>query len=320
MTRSPLLDRRLVVVTGKGGVGKTTVAAALCRLAIEQGKSVLACSMDGRPALADALAPARTVTVGFEPVPLAERLDVMAMEPEAALREYLRLYARIPSFVSSIAPLAAVFDYAATAAPGVREILAVGKICHEVRRAHHDVVIVDAEATGHVLGQLTSPRTLEGIVTLGMIRDQTEWMSDILEDPTTTSVVVVAVPEELATTEATDLVVGLRESARVEVGAVVCNKMPEPVFAGAESGDANLAARLDELARGAATTGGSGGTGALLVDALARFESARLRRAVAERHALSLRESAGAASFAVLAEQRRDVVEAVAAALAEEQL
>ncbi len=104
------------------------------------------------------------------------------MDTEASLREYLRCNLRIP-VVGRIGPLAKAFDFVATAAPGVREILTVGKLCYEVRENHYDLVVVDASATGHIIGQLAAPQAINDLVKVGLIRSQTDWMLDILSDP-----------------------------------------------------------------------------------------------------------------------------------------
>ena len=106
----------------------------------------------------------------------------MSMDTEASLREYLRLNLKIP-VVGRIGPLAKAFDFVATAAPGVREILTVGKLCYEVRERHYDLVVVDAPATGHIVGQLAAPQAINDLVKVGLIRTQTDWMLDILSDP-----------------------------------------------------------------------------------------------------------------------------------------
>ena len=87
----------------------------------------------------------------------------MVMNTEESLKEYLRLHLRVP-LVTRIGPLARSFDFVASAAPGVREVLVVGKLAHEVREANYDLVVVDAPATGHVLGQLASPAAIHDLV------------------------------------------------------------------------------------------------------------------------------------------------------------
>ena len=108
----------------------------------------------------------------------------MSMDTEASLREYLKLHLRIP-VVGRIGPLAKAFDFVATAAPGVREILTVGKLCYEVRERHYDLVVVDAPASGHIIGQLAAPQAINDLVKVGLIRSQTDWMLDILSDAQT---------------------------------------------------------------------------------------------------------------------------------------
>ena len=112
----------------------------------------------------------------------------MSMDTEASLREYLKLHLRIP-LAGRIGPLAKAFDFVATAAPGVREILTVGKLCWEVKERHFDLVVVDAPASGHVVSQLGAPQAINDLVKVGQIRSQTDWMLEILSDPDRTGVV-----------------------------------------------------------------------------------------------------------------------------------
>ena len=146
----------------------------------------------------------------------------MTMDTEESLREYLRIHLRVP-FVTKIGPLASAFDFVADAAPGVREVLAVGNLCWEVREGNYDLVVVDAEASGHVVSQIASPRTIADLVPRGPLRDQTSWMLEILDDPARTGVVVVANPEELAVAETIALVTKLRIETRTDVARIVMN-------------------------------------------------------------------------------------------------
>lgn len=165
---------------------------------------------------------------GYVPVRTPSGVEAMTMDTEESLREYLRIHLRLP-FVTRIGPLAAAFDFVADAAPGVREVLAVGKLCWEVREDHYDLVVVDAEASGHVVSQIASPRTIADLVPRGPLRDQTSWMLDILDDPSRTGVVVVANPEELAVAETSALVMRLRSETRTDIAHIVMNRVaPEP--------------------------------------------------------------------------------------------
>ncbi|MFM7898055.1 MAG: ArsA-related P-loop ATPase, partial [Actinomycetota bacterium] len=124
-----MLSRRLVFVTGKGGVGKSVVSAALARVAAADGKRVLVCEMDDKGSLAAYLGRAE---LAFEPTEVQPGVFAMAMNTEDSLREYIRLFLRVP-IIGSLTPLARIFDFVANAAPAVKEILAVGKLCYEVR-------------------------------------------------------------------------------------------------------------------------------------------------------------------------------------------
>jgi anion-transporting ArsA/GET3 family ATPase len=221
-----LLDRRLVFVTGKGGVGKTSVAAALGELAARSGRRTLVCEMDAKGALADALG---TSSLEFRPTEVEPGLFAMAMNTEDSLREYLRLFVKVP-LLGKIGPLARTFDFVADAAPGVKEILAVGKLCHEVRERHYDLVVVDAEATGHIVAQIGAPKVIRNLVQVGMVRDQTDWMLDLLRDPDVTGVAVVTTPEEMPVTETLDLIGRLERETGVAPTAIVANRVLNPWF------------------------------------------------------------------------------------------
>src|SRR5687768_3552321 len=145
-----MLDRRLLFVTGKGGVGKTTITAALAVLAAREGKRVLVCEVDAKGDLGDVLEAGPTA---FREREVQPRLFAMSMDTEASLKEYLRLQVRIP-LLGRVGPLAHTLDFLANAAPGIKEIVTVGKFAWEVRQRHYDLVVVDAAATGHIVGQL----------------------------------------------------------------------------------------------------------------------------------------------------------------------
>lgn len=226
-----MLERRLLFVTGKGGVGKSTVTAAIALLAAERGQRVLLVEVDARGNLTNLF---EHPPVGFEPEQVYPGVFAMQLRTEASLREYLRLNLRIP-VVGRIGPLAHVLEFVANAAPGVKEILTVGKVCFEVResiagRAGWDLVVVDAAATGHVLAQLDAPRTIRELVHTGPIRSQTEWMLEILTDPGLTALNVVTAPEEMPVNETIELVAAARETSSVPLGAVIVNRvLPEPL-------------------------------------------------------------------------------------------
>ncbi len=225
-----LLDRRLLFVTGKGGVGKSTVAAALALLAAQRGKRTLACEVDAKGDLASLF---ETAPLAFAPRSIFPGVWGMAMHTEESLDEYLRLQLHLPG-LGRIGPLAKAFDFVATAAPGVREILTVGKLAYEVRERHYDLVVADASATGHVVGQLTAPQAINSLVRVGGIRSQTDWVLDILGDAALTALVVVTTPEEMPVRETIELVERVKSETNVALAAVVVNRVLPELFSHAD--------------------------------------------------------------------------------------
>lgn len=221
-----LLDRKLLFVTGKGGVGKTAVAAALASLAANQGKRTLVCELDAKGDLASSFESGLT---SFEPRLVAPNLWAMSMDTEASLRQYLALALKLPRG-QYVAPLARMLDFVASAAPGVREIVTVGKLCWEVRERHFDMVVVDAVASGHMIGQLAAPQAVNRLVHVGPVRSQTGWVLDILSDRGTTGVVAVATAEEMPVIETMELVDRLAKETTVGLAAVVVNRVLPELF------------------------------------------------------------------------------------------
>ncbi|HKY14644.1 MAG TPA: ArsA family ATPase [Microthrixaceae bacterium] len=221
-----LLDRRLLFVTGKGGVGKTTIAAALATLAAEQGRRTLVCEVDAKGNLGEFVG---SSNLKFQPREVHPGLFAMHMETEESLKEYLRLQLRVP-LLSRLGPLARTFDFVATAAPGVKEILTIGKLAYEVRERNYDLVIVDASATGHVVGELASPVAMSELVRVGVVRQQTDWMIEILQDPATTGVVIVTTPEEMPVNETLDLMGRLDAETDIDIAAVIANRVLPELF------------------------------------------------------------------------------------------
>ena len=281
-----LLARRLLFFTGKGGVGKSTVTAATALLAAEQGQRVLVVEADDKGAIPGNF---EQPSVGFEPREVYPGVCAMAMRTEDSLKEYLKLNLRVP-VLGRLGPLARVLDFVATAAPGVKEILTVGKVCWEVResiegRADWDLVVVDAAATGHIIGQLDAPRAIQELVSVGMVREQTDWMVELLSDPSVTSLNVVATPEEMPVNETIELVQKARVELTVPLGAVVVNRVLPELFT--HSDEATFEAlRADDASAVLTPRVGSGATAVL--DAARLAVSLRRTRAV---HLAELRQA-----------------------------
>jgi anion-transporting ArsA/GET3 family ATPase len=258
-----LLGRRLLFFTGKGGVGKSTITAATALLAADRGQRVLVVEADAKGAIPGHF---EQPTVGFEPREVYPGVCAMAMRTEDSLKEYLRLNLRVP-VLGRLGPLARVLDFVATAAPGVKEILTVGKVCWEVResiegRADWDLVVVDAAATGHIIGQLDAPRAIQELVSVGMVREQTEWMVELLSDASVTGLNIVATPEEMPVNETIELVQRARVELSVPLSAVVVNRVLPELFTHADE-ETFEALRGDEAGAVLTARVGTGSTAVL---------------------------------------------------------
>ncbi|HEU0032572.1 MAG TPA: ArsA-related P-loop ATPase [Kofleriaceae bacterium] len=211
---------RLHIVTGKGGVGKSTVAAALAIAAAARGARVLAIELGeigGTCRILGATPPAPGAIV-----PAADGTHATYFDGVAALAEYLTQRLRLGRLVQSVIdhPLYAAF---VDAAPGLRELMAVGKIRDEfVLQDRWDVVVVDAGASGHALEHLRMPATAAGTFTGGRVHREAEANATLLRDPSLCSIHVVTHPEEMPLREAVQTVGALR-ALDLATGAVFVN-------------------------------------------------------------------------------------------------
>jgi anion-transporting ArsA/GET3 family ATPase len=217
-----MFDRRLVIVTGKGGVGKSAVAAALALTAHREGSRVLAMSLVGTGGgLASHLGAA---PLTFDPQEVRPGLSALVVERTRALVEYLETQANVPAF-ATFGPFARAFDAIASAAPAVREIVTIGKLLWEVKREAWDLVVADGPPTGQIGSFLRAARTISELVPTGRIRDQAAWMDAILLDAARTELVIVTIPEELPTAETEEALAWLDEEQVVGSRTVVANRV-----------------------------------------------------------------------------------------------
>jgi anion-transporting ArsA/GET3 family ATPase len=224
---APLLERKLIVVTGKGGAGKTTVACALGMTAARSGLRTVVAELGDQHRLPTLFGVPGTRDPGEE-IELEEGLWSLCIDPDKALIDWLRIVSgRISARVLSASN---TFHYFAAAAPGARELVSLIKVrelCEGGRTRKHqesyDLVILDAPATGHALAMLYSPQTFGSIVRLGPLSEQARKVRELLEDPQRSSYVAVAHASEMAVTETLELEEGLRLGLDRDLDAVVVN-------------------------------------------------------------------------------------------------
>lgn len=205
MPLEDLLSKRLILLSGKGGVGKSVVGGALALAAVERGKRVLLVEIDAPLEASRRLgAPA----VGGQPIEIRPGLFAVNLSPMGAMDEYVRAVVKIQALARRILE-SPIYKRFFAAAPGLRELMTLGKIMvlEEARdgwsrRPRYDVVIVDAPSTGHGLAFLKVPMAAEAAAPVGPIGANARRILDLLRDPERTALVIVAIPEEMAVVEA----------------------------------------------------------------------------------------------------------------------
>ena len=224
---SGLLGRQLVFVTGKGGVGKTTVALALAQVAAARGRRTVLCEV-GTHGRVPRLYGRRPADDGIE-FEVDHDLYAVSIDPQRALEEYLSR--QIGRAGAGLLARSNTFAYFVAAAPGARELLAMGKAWDFVQPVRwnktegYDLVIVDGPASGHALGMLRAPRTFADIARVGPIARQAGQIRDLLGDEERSAIVAVTVPSEMPVAETLDLRARLGESMGRDLALVVANEV-----------------------------------------------------------------------------------------------
>jgi anion-transporting ArsA/GET3 family ATPase len=234
MELSELFDKKLIVVTGKGGVGKTAVSLALSYLNSAHGRRPVYTTLEQIER--DSYFFGYETGVNEKEQLLDDNISAVSIEPNTALREYIHehfvtLYPVYAAILKS-KTLQTFFE----AAPGLKELITIGKVWHLGNRGgkrEYDQVIFDAPSTGHAIPILNLPSKVLGMVRGGALREHIEWVEGFLKDPEKTAVVVVAAPEDMVVKETIELIESV-ESMGINVLLTVVNNVYESEFSKSE--------------------------------------------------------------------------------------
>src|SRR5829696_6134535 len=279
-----LLDKHLLYVTGKGGVGKTTVSAALGLAAAAAGRRTIVCEVAAQERVSRAFQ--REGVEREVEVQLAENLWAITIDPNLALQEWLSKQLGGGAPVRLLARSSA-FQYFVAAAPGAREMITIAKVFElaqlerwDRHNRTYDTVIVDAPASGHGLAMLTTPHTFGEIARVGPIRRQADKIATMLGDAERTAYLAVALAEEMPVNETLELGGRLEQAVGLGLDAVIVNGLYPERYTKAEA----------EALRAAAANGQDRDALAAVRAALGEHERSRSQRAYVRR----LRKEAGA--------------------------
>jgi anion-transporting ArsA/GET3 family ATPase len=234
---SSLLDRRLVIVTGKGGTGKTTVTAALGLLAERRGKRAIICEIGGGHSALDSLLGGSGQAGASRRI--TPRLTLISIDPESAKRDYLERQFRSGA-LAGLLGRSRMFQLLTAASPGLAELLTIGnvwdlaRIDHGLRGESYDLALLDAPATGSGLALLQAPRTYARVARVGPIHRDAMQIDRFLHDGALTAVVGVALPEEMPVNETLELEARLGEEG-LGLDAVVVNGLYPERFSGEDA-------------------------------------------------------------------------------------
>ena len=230
----PLFDRRLVIVTGKGGTGKTTVAAALAVAGARSGLSVLVADVGSSEQISQRIVPGHP-PVGYAGAELLPGLTAVHIEPFEALAEYLGLQLKARSLVDLALGNKSLHQLL-EAAPGWRELITLGKVWHLAQqldaggRPLYQLIVVDAPSTGHGLTFLDVPRVVASAVRTGPLRSHAHLVEDLIHDPEQCLLLPVALAEELPAKETAELVARARDQLGIAVDRIAVNAVAPAPF------------------------------------------------------------------------------------------
>ncbi|MEA2461193.1 MAG: hypothetical protein QOH90_1370 [Actinomycetota bacterium] len=220
------LGPKILIVSGKGGVGKTTISGALALVAARQGRKVCIAEVDRKGTLPKLFGGG---SVSYDPSELAPGVWGMNIVPDEALAEYLDIQYHMKR-IAKVFSSTHFVDFITATAPGLKDILVLGKIWYLEQgrdnggeRHDFDTIIVDAPAAGHMLSFLSAPMGLSDAVQVGPVRRQADWIAQMLTDPKRSSVHLVSLAEEMPVTETLETAAALEKKVGIEPGVIFAN-------------------------------------------------------------------------------------------------
>jgi anion-transporting ArsA/GET3 family ATPase len=234
-----LFERRLLVVAGKGGVGKTTVACALGLEAARAGKRTVLAEVDGSGRAA-ALFGVTTPIPSGEARQVRPNLHILAVDGKTSLEEYLALIIPIRRLLDAVFA-SRIYNYFVAAAPGLKELMTIGKIWYEAERVDDttgeprwDVVILDAPATGHSVQYLRMPQAAHDAFSAGLVARESNRVVELLTDPKRTAINLVTTAEEMPVNETVEMYHQLCEELHLPAGLLFVNRVHRADFRAAD--------------------------------------------------------------------------------------
>jgi anion-transporting ArsA/GET3 family ATPase len=234
MTGLELFEKRVLILSGKGGVGKSVVTAALAWIAAQRGKNTLLVELDTMETLPRLFG--KPPGERYHECSLAPGISCIHVDGKSSLEEYLQLVLKSRKLLQRVfrSPL---YQYFVNIAPGLKELMAVGKLWDLERKTSpgtrhplYDLILVDTPATGHTLSYLRMPLTAADTVKKGLVNREAQKVADLLQDPCKTSFLIVTTPAEMPVNEAVELHDVVVSQLRIPIGCIFVNQVYPPFF------------------------------------------------------------------------------------------
>ena len=222
-----MFDRRLLIISGKGGVGKSTLCSAFALSASRMGKRVLVIEMDEKERISRLFG---TPEVGYEGAFVHPNIFVRNLLPMRVMDEFLETRVTVKTIARQILG-SSIYKYFVAAAPGLKEFVTLGKIMlledeKEGRdKPKYDFIVIDAPATGHGVAFLRVPFAAADVMNVGWVRKQADRIIDLITDPARTMLNIVTLPEEMPVNETIEMCQSVQDLLRIPIGYIIVNSV-----------------------------------------------------------------------------------------------